>query len=329
MKTKFAFILLVLALSLTATKAIGEESLSPNEARAIAKEAYIYGFPLVDSYRILYSYFVDRSSPEYKAGWNEKVANNPRVFTPDDKAMQTPNSDTPYSQLGLDLRAEPMVLSMPAVEKGRYYTAEVNDLYTFISGYIGSRVTGNDAGDYMIAGPDWKGEKPPGIKAVIPCETQLAFVFYRTQLFRPDDIENVKKVQAGYKVQPLSRFLGKAAPPPARPIDFMKPISEEAQRKSLEFFNELNFVLGFCPTHSSEQQLMARFARLNIGAGKTFDASALSPELRKAIEDGRADAWQAMDDLAKRIAAGELASGDVLGTRESLKNNYCIACMGR
>ena len=70
--------------------------------------------------------------------------------------MQTPNSDTPYSQLGLDLRAEPMVLTMPAVEKGRYYTAEVNDLYTFISGYIGSRVTGNEAGDYMIAGPDWK-----------------------------------------------------------------------------------------------------------------------------------------------------------------------------
>ncbi len=99
----------------------------------------------MDSYRILYSYFVDRSSPEYKAGWNERVANNARVFTPDDKAMQTPNADTPCSQLGLDLRTEPMVLSMPAVEKGRYYTAEVNDLYTFIAGYIGSRTTGNDA----------------------------------------------------------------------------------------------------------------------------------------------------------------------------------------
>ncbi len=96
---------------------INAQSLTPADARAIAKEAYIYGFPLVDSYRILYSYFVDRSSPEYKANWNERIANNPRVFTPDDKAMQTPNSDTPYSQLGLDLRAEPMVLSMPAIEK--------------------------------------------------------------------------------------------------------------------------------------------------------------------------------------------------------------------
>jgi hypothetical protein len=327
MKTKFISLALVLALA-NVFHVRAQNSITPAEARAIAKDAYIYGFPLVDSYRILYSYFVDRSSPEYKAGWNEKVYNNARVFTPEDKAMQTPNSDTPYSQLGLDLRTEPMVLTMPAVEKGRYYTAEVNDLYTFISGYIGSRVTSNEAGDYMIAGPDWKGEKPPGIKAVIPCETQLAFIFYRTQLFRPEDIENVKRIQAGYRVQPLSRFLGKSVPPPAPPIDFMKPISAEAQRTSLEFFNELNFVLGFCPTHSSEQQLMARFARLNIGAGKIFDANALSPDIRKAIEDGRADAWQAMDDLSKRIAAGEVTSGDVLGTRESLKNNYLYRMHG-
>jgi hypothetical protein len=328
MKSKPAFIVLVLALSLTATKAIHAEPLSPNEARTIGKEAYIYGFPLVDSYRILYSYFVDRSSPEYKAAWNEKVANNARVFTPDDKAMQTPNADTPYSQLGLDLRTEPMVLSMPAVEKGRYYTAEVNDLYTFVAGYIGSRTTGNDAGNYIIAGPGWKGEKPERIKGIIPCETQLAFVFYRTQLFRPEDIENVKKIQAGYKVQPLSKFLGKPAPLAAPPIDFMKPISAEAQRTSLEFFNELNFVLGFCPTHPSEQELMARFAKLNIGAGKNFDATALSPELRKAIEDGRADAWQAHEELLNRVRAGEVTSGDVLGTRESLKNNYLYRMHG-
>ena len=324
-------ICLVMALAVAnafCTKPPPQNSITPAEARAIAKEAYIYGFPVVDSYRILYSYFVDRSSPEYKAAWNEKVANNARVFTPADTAMQTPNSDTPYSQLGLDLRAEPMVLTMPPVESGRYYTAEVNDLYTYISGYVGSRTTGNDAGSYMIAGPDWKGETPAGIKGVIPSETQLSFVFYRTQLFRPDDIENVKKIQAGYKVQPLSAFLGKPAPPPASKIDFMKPISAEEQRTSLEFFNELNFVLQFCPTHPSEKELMARFANLNIGAGKKFDANALSPEIRKAIEDGRADAWQAHEELLKRVNAGEVTSGDVLGTRESLKNNYLYRMHG-
>src|SRR5690349_11271580 len=309
---------LIGAALLVAAPGTGAEPLSTKEVRAIAKEAYVYGFPIVDSYRILYSYFVDRDSPEYKAGWNERVANNPRVFTPDDKAMQTPNSDTPYSHLGLDLRAEPMVLSMPAVEKGRYYTAEINDLYTFIAGYIGSRTTGNDAGDFLIAGPRWRGAKPNGIKAMIRVETDLAFVFYRTQLFRPEDMDNVKRIQAAYKVQPLSAFLGMQSPRPAPKIDFMKPISAEEERTSLEFFNELNWVLQFCPTHPSEIALMARFARLGIGAGRKFDAGSLSSEVRKAMEDGRADAWADMDMLAKRISAGEVTSGDVLGTRASL-----------
>jgi hypothetical protein len=303
-------------------KAQEQLTITPEEARAIAKEAYIYGFPLVDSYRILYSYFVDRNAPEFKAGWNERVFNNSRVFSPDDTAMQTPNSDTPYSQLGLDLRAEPMVLTMPTVEKNRYYTAQVNDLYTFISGYIGSRTTGNDAGDYMIAGPDWRGEMPEGIRGVIQCETQLAFVFYRTQLFRPEDIENVKKIQAEYKVQPLSSFLGKPAPSPAPAINFMKPISTAEEGNSLQFFNLLNFVLQFCPTHPSEKDLMERFAKLRIGGDQEFDAALLSPEIRKAIEDGRADALHDLDELGKRGSAGEVTSGDLVGSREYLKNNY-------
>jgi hypothetical protein len=84
------------------------------EARAIAVEAYIYGFPMVDSCRILYGYCVDRGSPEFKAPWNQLV-NAPRVYTPEDKTIQTPNSDTPYSFIGLDLRAERMVLTVPRI----------------------------------------------------------------------------------------------------------------------------------------------------------------------------------------------------------------------
>jgi hypothetical protein len=303
-------------------------ALTPRDARAISKEAYIYGFPVVDSYRILYSYFVDRGDPEYKAGWNEKVYNNARVFTPDDKAMQTPNSDTPYSQLGLDLRAEPMVLSVPAVAKGRYYSVEVNDLYTFIAGYIGTRTTGNDAGHFLITGPGWQGEQPKGITGVIPCETEFAFIFYRTQLFNPGDIDNVKKIQAGYGVQPLSAFLGTPAPRPAPSIAFITPLSAAEQRTSLEFFDELNWVLQFCPTHPSETELMARFARLGIGRGHSFNEGTFSPELRKAIEDGRADAWREMDELAKRVNAGEVTSGDLLGSREYLNGNYLYRFRG-
>ena len=90
-------------------------AVTPAEARAIAKEAYMYGYPMVDNYRVQYSYFVDKNDPEYMAPWNQ-IRNLAKVYTPDDKAIQTPNSDTPYSWAGLDLRAEPIVISVPEIE---------------------------------------------------------------------------------------------------------------------------------------------------------------------------------------------------------------------
>jgi hypothetical protein len=301
---------------------------STTEARAIAKEATIYGFPLVDSYRIQYSYFVDHGSPEFKAPWNH-LYNNARVYTPDDKAIQTPNSDTPYSYVGADLRAEPVVFTVPEVEKGRYYSLQFIDMYTFNFAYVGSRATGNSAGSYLLAGPKWKGEKPKGIKSVIRSETEFAFVLYRTQLFNPDDIEKVKKIQAGYTVQPLSEFLGKPAPPTPPAVNFMKPLTVEEERTSLQFFNELNFILQFCPTNPVEKALMARFAKIGVGAGKPFDPNSLSPELQKALGEGMADAWAAFKvHKETEVDTGKSSSADSFGTRVFLKDNYMSRMSG-
>jgi hypothetical protein len=174
-----------------------------------------------------------------------------------------------------------------------------------------------DGGSFLVAGPGWKGAPPSGIKKVYRSETEFVTAFFRTQLFNPGDLDNVKKVQAGYKVQPLSRFIGKPAPPAAPAIDFIKPLTPGEQRTSPEFFNILNFVLQFCPTVPSEKQLMARFAKLNIGAGQTFDAGKLSPELKKAVDDGTADAWAEYEDFKKKqFDTGNVTSGDVFGTRE-------------
>ena len=305
----------------SSTPVTAQGAVSPTEARAIAKEAYIYGFPMVDGYRIQYAYFVDSDNPEFKAPWNQ-IRNVPRVFTPDDKVVQIPNSDTPYSTLGLDLRAEPIVITVPSMEKSRYFSVQLIDLYTFNFGYIGSRSTGNDGGNFLVAGPGWKGAKPPGVETVFRCETEFALAGFRTQLFNPGDLENVTKVQAGYKVQPLSQFLRKPAPPSAPTVDFVKPLTPDQQRTSPEFFKVLNFVLEFSPTNPSEKELMARFAKLNIGAGKNFDVAKLSPEMKNAVEAGMADAWEALAEAKKQVDAGQVTAGDFLGTREYLKNNY-------
>jgi hypothetical protein len=199
--------------SLQLVGARAQTGVPPAEARAIAKEAYVYGEPMVDNYRIQYAYWVDRTNPEYKGGFNQ-VWNSARLFTPDDKAIQTPNSDTLYSMIGADVRAEPLVLTVPAMEKERYFSVQFIDYYTFNFAYAGTRTTGNGGGNFLLTGPDWKGETPKGIDTVFRSETELVFPGIRTQLFNPSDIDNVKKVQAGYKVQPLSKFLGQTAPAP-------------------------------------------------------------------------------------------------------------------
>ena len=129
---------------------------SIEQTKAIAEEGFIYGLPLVMNYAVMNEFAIDTTSSQFKAPFNE-IKNEHRVATYEDTAVITPNSDTPYSMLWADLRAEPLVVSVPAVEKKRYYSVQLIDGNTYNFGYVGSRATGPEAGDYLIVGPDWKG----------------------------------------------------------------------------------------------------------------------------------------------------------------------------
>ncbi|HMK36144.1 MAG TPA: DUF1254 domain-containing protein [Desulfomonilaceae bacterium] len=270
----FTFIVLV------AIPCLGQGEVGILEAKAIAEEGFIYGLPIVMNYAVMYEYAVDRSSGQFKAPFN-KILNEARVFTYKDTAIVTPNSDTPYSILWMDLRAEPIVLSVPAVEKGRYYSVMLCDGNTFNYGYIGSRATGNEAGDYLVVGPDWKGETPSGIKKVFRSSTQFSAAAYRTQLFNPEDMPNVVKVQSGYKVQPLSAYLKQPAPPTAPAVNFPKIDKELAKTN---FFEYLDFALQFAPAGPEEKEIRAKLAKIGVGPGKTFNFKDL--DLKQKLEFG-------------------------------------------
>src|SRR5580692_11427872 len=107
-----------------------------------AEDAFIYGFPMVMNYAVFHQYFMDKSDPAFKAPLNQ-IWNAPNVFTYKDTAIVTPNSDTPYSFIGMDLRAEPYVICTPEIEKSRYFAVQLVDMYTFNYGYMGTRTTGN------------------------------------------------------------------------------------------------------------------------------------------------------------------------------------------
>ena len=147
---------------------------------------------------------MDKGAQECKGPVNT-IQNSATVYGPQDKAIQTPNSDTPYSYAWLDLRAEPVVLTLPPIEKGRYYSVQLIDSYTYNFDYLGTRTTGNEGGSFAVAGPGWKGEAPPGIKRVLRADTDFVFALYRTQLLNPADIGNVRKARRVTRCSPCRR----------------------------------------------------------------------------------------------------------------------------
>jgi hypothetical protein len=271
------------------------------EVKAIAEEGFVYGLPVVMNYGVMYEFVIDRNSGQWKAPFNE-MFNDARVFTPADTSVPTPNSDTPYSMSWLDLRTEPMVISVPAVPGPRYYSVQLVDGNTFNYGYIGSRATGPEAGDYLVVGPGWQGEKPAGVKQVFRSSTQQSLALFRTQLLDPKDMGNVKKIQAGYRVQPLSAYLKQPAPPAAPGVDFPKFDKELVKT---EFFEFLDFALQFAPPGPEEKGIRERLARIGVGAGKTFAFKDLSLEHKAAVLVGLKEGLRKVDEraatLGKRI----------------------------
>lgn len=292
------------------------------EVRAIAEEGFIYGLPIVMNYAVMYDFCVDTGSPQYKAPFNT-VSNEARVFTYRDTTVITPNSDTPYSMLWLDLRAEPMVISVPAVEKERYYSVMLCDGNTFNYGYIGSRATGSDAGDYLVVGPDWQGATPAGIKKVLRATTYFGLTIFRTQLFNPQDMPNVVKLQSGYKAQPLSQYLRQPSPPAAPSIDFPK-IDKELVKKN--FFQYLDFALQFAPAGPEEKAIRAKLAHIGIGAGKRFDFKDLSLEHKLeaglGMKDGEKKVEEFLAGAMKQINGWKV--GDVFGDRAFFNGNWLM-----
>jgi hypothetical protein len=277
--------------------AAGVPAPSIEEVKAIAEAGFIYGLPLVMNYAVQYEFTLDKASNQFKAPPNT-LFNERRVFTYQDTAVVTPNSDTPYSIVWLDLRAEPMVITVPEIDKKRYFSVQLVDGSTFNYGYIGSRTTGNDGGHYMIVGPRWQGGTPAGIDKVFRSGSDFSLALFRTQLFDPADMPNVIKVQDGYAAQPLSVFLKQAAPPPAPAIDWPKIDKELAKTN---FFEYLDFLLQFAPAAPDEEAIRAKLASIGVGPGKKFAFKDLSLEHKAAILLAMKEGEKKVDEKAAGI----------------------------
>lgn len=300
-----------------AASAAAAQPLTAEETTAIAKEAFVYGFPMVDSYAVLERYAFDQTSREYKGPVNT-IAHARSVAGPDDRAFVAPNVDTPYSYAWLDLRTEPIVLTLPPFEARRYVSIQLIDAYTYILDYVTPRTNGDKGGSFLVAGPEWSGATPKGIARVVRSPTDIVLALYRTEVIGPDDMPRVHALQDQYTVEPLSAFLDTPPPAAAPPLEPVTPIDPRKVTDPAAFFTVLNWVLQYAPTLPDESDLRERIARIGVVPGKPFPQ--VDAATRAALLRGIAEGLSAMGARAKRVRS----SAELFGNRDHLGRDYLI-----
>ena len=318
-KINLLFASLLLALSI---QPLSATTVSKEEVKSITREAYIYAYPMMENYKMVYVLKVWKDSPVYEAPFNE-LTHNAVLLGPEYTTMVRPNNDTFYSNVIFDLRAEPMILSVPAISDNRYYSWQLIDLFTHNVGYVGTRETGFKAGKYLIAGPNWSGKKPKGITKVIQTDSNILLALARTQVYSADDAKNAKKIMSEYKVETLSQYMGTPTPKASTPLDF--PVYSLEKIRSVEFITYLNFSLGLVKPNPSEKALLKRISKIGIGANVPFDVNSIDPETKKIMQDAIDEAMVEIEAKSKKLGVvknGWVQISGAFGTPKEMEGKY-------
>jgi hypothetical protein len=290
--------------------------------RALAKEAYIFAFPMLEGYKTMYFMSVAKGTPTFRMEIDRYYRGND-LATADDKDVVRVNNDTLYLLSWLDLRNEPRVIEVP-VTGSRYFVVQLVDMFTYNYGYIGTRTTGDAGGRYMIAGPSWNGDAPGGIDKVFQANSDYVFALGRVAVNGPADLAKGIALEAEFRIVPLSEFAGTSAPPaqPATLLPF-----DPRREAAVDFIGYFNFLLTLVKLYPGDEKHVARWSAIGIGAGTPFDASTLSAEQRSSIEAGINDAVTAITDKAKHlgnIKNNWTMTAGIFGDRDTIGEDYLL-----
>jgi len=301
---------------------------SEQEARAIGVGAYLYFYPLVTmdiTRRQLTNIEPDK---EIGRGPMNSFSNVSEYPTADIKFVVRPNFDTLYSSAWLDLTKEPLIVSVPDTG-GRYYLLPMLDMWTDVFASLGWRTTGTRAGNFVVVPPGWRPDSkerfiedfrlPEDVQR-IDAPTPYVWIIGRTKTDGPKDYDAVHKIQAGFKITPLSRF---GREPEAVQIKIDPTVDMKTPPKSQvdtmpagKFFAYAAELLKLHPPHITDQPMIAIIKRIGIEQGKSFDIDKVNPVVRKALESVPAEAQKLMQwkvpTLAK-VVNGWSMNTDTMG----------------
>ncbi|MBL8799649.1 MAG: DUF1254 domain-containing protein [Planctomycetia bacterium] len=260
---------------------------SAAEARELAIEAYIYGYPLVtmeytrrvmtnvaapkDSHAPMGQFYLSRTYPT--AAFRDITA---------------PNADTLYSTAWLDVGKEPYILSLPD-QGDRYFLLPMLDGWTNVFQVPGKRTTGDKAQAYAITGPNWKGELPKGVTEY-KSPTSIVWILGRTYCTgTAADYQAVHALQDKYALVPLSAYGKPYTPPQGKvdpSIDMKTAVREQVNKLDAgAYFKLLAALMKDNPPAKEDAPMVAKLAKLGIVPGKEFDVSKLDPAVAKALQD--------------------------------------------
>jgi len=278
-------------------------ALTEDQARAIAVDAYVYLYPLI-LMDLTRKQSTNIDQRDFGKGPMNTFVSVPAYPPADFKGVVRSNFDTLYSLAWLDLTKEPLVVSVPDTNS-RFYLLPMLDMWTDVFASPGWRTTGTQAGNFLVTPPGWSGKVSEGFTR-IAAPTPYVWIIGRTKTDGPADYDAVHKIQAGYKITPLSRW-GKAAEPvtvKSDPTVDMKtpPMVQVDTMPAAAYFAYAAELLKLQPPHLTDQPIVAQMKRIGIEPGKSFDISKLDPAVQKGLEAAPVEAQQLMKWKVPTIA---------------------------
>ena len=282
-------------------------TLTPDEAKSISEEAYIFGYPLVIMGITLERLSNVSQAGELHAPMNQ-FAHLPAFPDMDFKEVVRPNNDTLYSSAVLDLSQEPIILHVSDTQD-RYYLLPMLDAWSNVFASPGKRTTGTESNDFAITGPFWEGTLPEGVTE-IKSPTELAWIIGRTQTNGVEDYDFVHSIQQGYTLTPLSSFGEPYAPPQNVPVDStidmtIPPVEKVDQLDADSFFNRMSMLMKSNPSAPEDADMLVEFEKIGLIPGQEFNSSDLDPEVLSAIESGAISGRQKIESNIPNIGTIE------------------------
>lgn len=276
----------------------GNAQMNSKQVEQIVAEAYTHCFPIVENYKAMYFYGVDKTSEKYSP--MNSFTKTSRLYTPDDIFVVTPNNDTYYAISVLDLRAEPVIIKVPEANN-RYYVIQLVDMLTNNFDYIGTNSTGSAAGIYAITGPDWKGTLPANVKQ-IKSISQFCMAIGRIGVNgeSADDMKLAEKFQHEMEIGGMSKFYPQTKPIKVADINFPKWTSDV--HTSTHFFELLNFLLSYIELPQKEKMIIEKYKAIGVESGKNYSFVADNPAFKDAVMNGMTIGLTRVDEFTRNMA---------------------------